>query len=136
MTDAEATLVMAAIMNNAKQLGVDSSKLTTIVSNAVAANPAMAVGLAYVAGALSSDANRQAITNAIKESAPDDAKQAIQDASVEGKKLEPAPETKTFESLFPLRTGIEGEGDEGDKGDTSSGSPLSTQEFIDINSES
>jgi hypothetical protein len=140
MTDAEKTLVMAAIMNNASKLGVDSSKLTTIVSNAVAANPKMAVGLAYVAGALSNSASTtQALTNAITTNAPEDAKAAIEAASEQGTKLEPAPKTGTGESQFPLRQGIEPNVKpkaDPDAPPTGSGSPLTTEEFIEITSDS
>jgi FecR protein len=144
MTDAEAILVLAAIMNNATQLGVDSSKLTSIVSNAVAANPTMAVGLAYVAGALNgSDAVTTAITANVPDLTPAQ-KAEIESVSEQGKDLKPAPETKTFESLFPLRQGVDPNAnpdpnaDPNDPGSstTGSGSPLSTQEFIDITSES
>ncbi len=137
MSQAEATLVMAAIMNNTAQLNVSPAALTTIVSKAVAANPAMAVGLAYVAGALNGSS---AITNAISANAPPAAKAAIEAAANQGTKLEPAPSTGS-ESQFPLRTGIEGEG-EGEtkakaKGDPilPGGSPLDTETFISITEE-
>jgi FecR-like protein len=139
MTDAEATLVLAAIMNNSTQLGVSSTALTTIVSNSVKSNPAMAVGLAYVAGALNGSSD---VTNAIISNAPEAAKTAIQDASNQGKDLKPAPDTKQFEALFPLRTGTDPATDPATDPNkpgtttTGSGSPLSTQEFINITSES
>ncbi len=145
MSDAEKTLVMAAIMNNAKKLGVDSSKLTTIVSNAVAANPTMAAGLAYVAGALSnSKATTTALTSAITDNVKDltpEQKAAIEAASDKGAKLEVAPaKNANGEPIFALREAIPGEGDEtvpkAKAPVTGSGSPLTTEEFITINSDS
>jgi FecR protein len=136
MSAAEQTLVMAAIMNNTAQLGVSPTALTSIVSNVVAANPAMAVGLAYVAGALNGSSE---VTNAIIANAPEGAEAAIEAASNQGENLEPAPATGSGESQFPLRTGIEGEGEgEGEaEGDPilPGGSPLDTETFISITEE-
>lgn len=145
MTDAEATLVMAAIMNNASQLNVDSAKLTSIVSKTVAAKPSMAVGLSYVAGALSnSSATTTALTTAITENAAAEDKAAIEAASKQGEKLEVAPSTTASgETVFNLREALPGEEDTNAEDTTTdtnapptgSGSPLSTEEFITVTEE-
>jgi FecR-like protein len=101
--DADSVMVIAALINNASQLGVtNTNTLASALSNAVKSNSNLAVGLAYVASALS-PANAQTFANAIKTAAPDQA-DAIQDASTQGKSFAPAPKTTSNgDPVFPLR---------------------------------
>ncbi len=119
---------------------MSKTQLTSIVGSAVAAKPTMAVGLSYVAGALNGSSEiTTAITSNVKGLTPEQ-KTAIENASNSGKDLKPAPKAENYEALFPLRTAIDPNADPNadpnDPTTSGSGSPLSTQEFIDITSSS
>tara|TARA_R110000782_G_scaffold95970_6_gene180201 strand:+ start:3951 stop:5069 length:1119 start_codon:yes stop_codon:yes gene_type:complete len=105
MSDADAALAIAALVNNATQLGATKESVLAAVSKAVASKPSAAVGAAYITSALSpADAATFAAT--IAAAAPDQA-DAINAASNSGKTLDPAPASTT--SAFNLREGIDGE---------------------------
>ena len=90
LSDADSVLVLAALINNAEQLGVtDPASLATALGTVTTVNPAIAVALAYVSSALS-PGNSQAFITAISAAAPDQA-DAIQQAGELGTTLEPAP---------------------------------------------
>ena len=90
LSDADAIVAIAALINNAGHLGVDDSALlSSAIGNAAAAIPGLAAALAYVGSALSPD-NSQAIVDAITKAAPDQA-DAIQAAGGSGTNLADPP---------------------------------------------
>ena len=135
MSDAQAALVMATLINNASALGATTAGITAALGNAVAANPNLATGLAYVASAVS-PSNAAAFAGAIATAAPEQAA-AIAEASSQGEELAPAPTIGTDGgSDFPLRTeiDIEGQDEVGDEVTTGSdsGTPLTTEQTAEI----
>ncbi|GJM05148.1 MAG: hypothetical protein DHS20C09_11390 [marine bacterium B5-7] len=106
MSDADAALVIAALVNNATQLGATKEAVLAAVSKAVASKPSIAVGAAYITSALS-PADAATFTATITAAAPEQAA-AIEAASNSGKTLETAPATA---SIFNLRVATDGSGD-------------------------
>jgi len=93
LSDADAIVAMAALINNAAQLGVDDSALISAMGHAAAANPSLAVVLAYLSSALSPD-NSQSFIDAISAAVPDQ-DDAIQDAGDQGTNLGQPPSDTT-----------------------------------------
>lgn len=89
LSNAEALVAMAVLINNASQLGVDDSGLISAIGHAAAANPSLAVVLAYVSSALSPE-NSQSFIDAISEAVPDQG-DAIQEAGDAGTDLGQPP---------------------------------------------
>ncbi|MEM6998933.1 MAG: FecR domain-containing protein [Pseudomonadota bacterium] len=104
MSDADAALAIAALVNNATQLGATKEAVLAAVQTAVASKPSAAVGTAYITSALS-PADAATFATAIKAAAPDQAA-AIDAASGSGSTLDPAPATGT---TFNLREGADGD---------------------------
>ncbi len=92
LSDADAIVAIAVLMNNAANYGIDSAALVSIVGNATAANPKLATALAFVSSALDPE-NSDSYKNTILENKPDDSTDdaddtsAVRDASSSGKAL-------------------------------------------------